>query len=145
MDRISGFVFFSLGIYILWQERHLSFGRLSAPGPRFFPTVLAIILIILSLFLIISGGKKENPVQSFSVRSAGRGLSVFASALAYFFSFEYLGFLITGFLLMIFLFIVVGSEKWHRAAMYAFISIGLTYLIFVALLKVTLPQGILGF
>lgn len=144
MDRISGFVVFSLGIGILWQGRHLAIGSFRAPGPGFFPTLIAVTLIILSLFLIIPGGKR-NKGQSFSIRSTGRVLTVFVPLLFYFFFLEYLGFVITSFLLLTVLFVGFASQRWHIAVLEAFLFTGMAYVLFEMLLKSHLPKGVLGF
>lgn len=142
-DRISGFIIFFLGIAILWQGRSLSVGSLRAPGPGFFPTLLAAILILLSAFLVISRPKSEG--YSFSARHLGRVSMVFAALLVYFIFLEYLGFVIMSFLLMAFCFMWVDRQQWYTALFWAFVSIGLAYLLFDILLKSNLPRGILGF
>lgn len=145
MDRISGFVVFSLGIGILWQGRHLSVGSLRVPGPGFFPTILAVVLIILSLFLIIPIGNKEKKKQPFIVNFYIRVLTVFVALLAYFSLLEYLGFVFMSFILMSFLFVSIGSYRWYIGLLSAFISIGLAYLLFEVLLMSNLPKGVFGF
>lgn len=146
MDRISGFVVFSLGIGILWQGRHLSIGSLRAPGPGFFPTLIALTLMILSLFLIIPVEKKKKKErQSFSARSAGRVLTVLVPLLFYFFFLEYLGFVVTSFLLLTVLFVGFASQRWHIAVLEASLFTGVAYVLFDMLLKSQLPKGVLGF
>src|SRR3990170_1918334 len=107
MDRISGIVVFLLGASILWLARFLSTGSLRSPGPGFFPTLVAAVLVILSLFLILRGKKRGNEGESLSARSFIRIFVVFVVLLAYFLFLEYLGFVITSFFLMTFLFLWV--------------------------------------
>jgi len=145
MDRVSGLVVFFLGVCILWQGRHLSVGSLRGPGPGFFPTLLATILMILSFFLILPRGKKEVEDQSFFSGSLKRVLMIFVALLVYFFLLEYLGFVIVSLLFMAFSFIVVASYRWHTALLWAFVSIGLAYVLFDVLLKSNLPKGVFGF
>ena len=145
MERISGLVVFFFAVAIFWQGRGLSFGSLHAPGPGFFPALIAGVLVILSLFLIIPGGKKVNEGNPISVPSLIRMFVVFVALVAYFFFMEYLGFVIISFLLMAFLFLRVARQKWYVAFSSAVICIGLAYLLFDILLKSNLPKGVFGF
>ena len=145
MERKSGLVVFFLGVVILWQGRGLSFGSLHAPGPGFFPTLIAAVLVLLSLFLIIPGGKGVREQNPLLASSFIRMLIVFAALVAYFLFLEYLGFVIISFLLMAFLFLWVARQKWYFAFSSAVICIGLAYILFDVLLKSNLPRGVLGF
>ena len=147
MEKIYGLVVFSLGVAILWQGRGLSLGGLRAPGPGFFPTLLAANLMVLSLFLIIPKGekKKEMEEHAFPWRSRMRVLRVFVALLAYFFLLEYLGFLIVSFLFITFLFLSFASLKKHTVTLLGFVSTALAYLLFEVFLKGNLPKGVFGF
>jgi putative tricarboxylic transport membrane protein len=144
-DRISGLIVFFLGIAILWQGRSLSIGTLRAPGSGFFPMLLAVTLMILSLLLVIPRARKEAGQSSFSAQHLGRVSMLFVALLVYFAFLEYLGFVIMSFLLMAFCFIRVARQKWYTALFWAFVSIGLAYLLFDILLKSSLPRGVFGF
>ncbi len=145
MDRISGLVVFLLAFVIFWQGRGLSIGSLHAPGPGFFPALIAAVLVILSLFLMIGGGKKEGAEDAVSGPAIVRMLVLFAALVTYFLFLEYLGFVIVSFLLMFFLFLWVGRQRWYVAFLSAVICIGLAYLLFEILLKSNLPRGVFGF
>ena len=143
MDRICGVFVFLLGAGILWEGRHLGMGSVNGPGPGFFPNLVAILMIILSLFLILPKRKAEG--EPFSGKSIGRIAIVFAALLAYSFTLEPLGFVLVSFLLMAYLFKAFGgSKKWHVAVLWAFVSVGLAYLLFDVLLEGNLPRGIFG-
>ncbi len=147
MNRISGFVTLLLGMFILWQGKTLEMGTFRKPGPGLFPFILAIILIVLSFFLIIPKDRKEHldkpsPVWSKNVKQL---ILVYIFLLAYFFFLQYLGFMVTAFLLMVFLYMNISTLKWYIAVPSAFISIGASYLIFEVLLKSYLPRGVFGF
>jgi hypothetical protein len=64
---------------------------------------------------------------------------------AYFLLLEYLGFVVVSFLLMLFLFLWVGRQRWFVAFLSAAACIGLAYLLFDVLLKSNLPRGVFGF
>ncbi len=155
-ERLSGFCVLLLGIVILWQGRHLSVGNLHAPGPGFFPMLLALLLIILSFFLIVpragrtkkqtkAGRDDEGQPGLFSAQRLGRVSMVFVALLLYFIFLEYLGFVIVSFFLMAFCFVWVAHKRLYVALSWAFVAIGLAYLLFDVLLKSNLPSGVLGF
>ncbi len=144
-EKISGLIVFFLGITILWQGRHLSIGNLHAPGPGFFPMLLAVVLMLLSLILVSSKMKNSGERITFSLRHLGRVLMVFVALLVYFMFLEYLGFVIVSLFLMAFCFVWVAHQKWYAALFWAFVSIGLAYLLFDVLLKSSLPRGVFGF
>jgi putative tricarboxylic transport membrane protein len=145
VHRISGLVVFLLAFVIFWQGRSLSIGSLHAPGPGFFPALIAAVLVILSLVLMIEGGKKEGEEDAVSGQAIIRMLVLFAALVAYFLFLEYLGFVVVSFLLMFFLFLWVGRQRWYVAFLSAVICIGLAYLLFEILLKSNLPRGVFGF
>jgi putative tricarboxylic transport membrane protein len=144
MDRISGGVVLCLAAAILWQGRGLSKGNLHAPGPGFFPTLIAATLIILSLSLIIVGNKKIEKSPFVYKQSSSRLILVFLFLLAYFFFLESLGFVVMSFLFMASLFVTVTIQKWYIALLWALVSTGLAYFLFEVLLQSNLPKGVFG-
>lgn len=147
ITRITGFVIAFLGIGILWEGRHLTWGTLSHPGPGFFPTILAILFIILSLFLIIPRGKKGEEREAFPPWSTiyRQLIPICAALLAYVGLLDSVGFILLTLFLMFFLFVKVSYLKWYTALFTAFVSTGITYLIFEVILKSSFPKGPLGF
>ena len=145
MQRISGVVVFLIASAIFWQGRGLSIGTSHAPGPGFFPMLIGATLILLSVILMIRGGKGTQEQTPVTVRSLVRMLVVFFALLAYFLLLEYLGFVVASFLLMAFLFLSVARQKWYFAVASAVVCIGLSYLLFDVILKSNLPKGVLGF
>ncbi len=141
MDRLYGVVVLLLGASIFWQGRHLGTGSLRGPGPGFFPNLVAILMMVLSLFLIIPKRRGE----SFSAQSTIRVIIVFVVLLAYSFALQYLGFIIASFLLMAYLFKTFGgSRRWYGAVLWAIASVGTSYLLFEVLLEGNLPRGVFG-
>jgi hypothetical protein len=129
---------------ILWQGKGLTFGTVRGPGSGFFPTVLAVLLMALSVFLIIPRPKEEKrkPFITPSVRLA---LVVFVALVVFSFILEQTGFLISNFLLMGVLFGSSAPRKWPRAVLYSILCTGASYLLFEVILKSNLPPGLIGF
>ena len=64
--------------------------------------------------------------------------------IAYGFIVEWLGYPVSTLLLMLFLFKAIEPQKWSTALVGAFLSSGVTYVLFKILLEVQLPRGIFG-
>ncbi len=120
-------------------------GSLHAPGAGFFPVLIALILMILSLFLIIPARKKQDGGTRRPAQSFHRTLVVFVVLVGYFLLLEYLGFVIVSFFFMAFLFLWVARQKWYLALSSAGICVGLAYILFEVLLKSNFPKGVFGF
>ena len=144
MNRISGIVVFFLGAAIFWQGMSLRVGTFRAPGPGFFPCLIAGVLIVLSILLFLPARRGKRKPISLSFQSLQKILVIYGALLAYFFTLEVLGFAIAGFLLMMFLFVVIDRQKIKVATVTAFIFVMLAYVLFNILLKSQLPQGVLG-
>jgi putative tricarboxylic transport membrane protein len=143
MNRISGIITALLGAAMLWRGMLLRVGSLRHPGPGFFPCILALVLLVLSLFLMIPGTKKKGR-PAFSWSSLKKVGLVYGLLLGYFVTLESLGFALSGFFLMMFLFVFIDRQRIRAAALTSVIFMVLAYLIFNVLLRSELPRGVLG-
>jgi len=137
------------GIFISYESRKLAIGKIGNPGPGFFPFWLGIALIIVSFFLAIKFIRpKVDP--SLSSKSLWEGFSwekILFSLIALFlytFFLENLGYTIATFLLMFFLFRVIGTRRWLVSIFGSVITSLLTYALFRLWLSVQLPKGLWG-
>lgn len=132
-----------------WQQGLM---RKGVPGPGFLPFISGIILIALSLMVFIPalGDKKEErgageKGKFFPERDSPRKILLALAFLsAYGISLEYAGYLLTTFLFMVFISRLMEPERWRTVLILAFSTSVLSYLLFVVLLEVQLPKGILG-
>jgi putative tricarboxylic transport membrane protein len=145
MEKVCGVVVFCLGLAIIWLGRGLPFGSLNAPGPGFFPLLLACILIVLSIFIFITRPAAEGEERAFTFSGLRRVGGVFLALIAYQIFLESLGFALVSFLLMAFFFVFIAKYVWYRALLGAFLSTALAYLLFEILLQSNLPKGVIGF
>jgi putative tricarboxylic transport membrane protein len=144
VERISSLVVFVIGLLITWQASKLRLGGFRTPGPGLFPLILGLILILLSLILLIqSRGRLGSRPFSFG-ESPKRVSMVYGSLLAYVAILEYAGFLLSSFLLIFFLFVVLGEYTLKRAALTALAATAVAYLLFDVLMKSPLPKSLLG-
>lgn len=147
-DLIGGLFWLGVGILLsLWATRY-SIGSLTLPGPGSLPLVLGLILILLSIILIARGilssrvTGRDSP--SFLLTGWKKGVYTVVILLLGAFFFERLGYLLTFFLLIVFLMRGAGAQSWKRTVLVAICSALGVYLVFVRLLEQPLPLGLLG-
>jgi putative tricarboxylic transport membrane protein len=143
MERISSLIAFLIGLLIAWQASKLRMGGFHKPGPGLFPLILGLILILLSLILLIQSRRPGSRPFSFG-ENPKRISMVCGSLLAYVAILEYAGFLLSSFLLIFFLFVVLGEYTLKRAALTALAATAVAYLLFDVLMKSPLPKSLLG-
>lgn len=120
------------------------------PGPKFFPTVLAIILICFALYCLLLGiitlrnSRKPSGTPDNSRTPAGI-INILCISLSVFFFVPIInlvgtlvGITVIGTALMTLL-----SIKWYQSLMYSSALAFLVYIIFQIVFKVPLPEGIL--
>ena len=139
-----------IGIYVVIHAYHLGLGRFRHPGPGFIFFLAAWLLIILGVVDLAGTlvGKSEKDKEGKSLWSDIRWpkillVLIVLSSYAYFLSI--LGFFLSTFLVMVFLFKAVEPMKWWMAIMGSCITTGVAIGIFELLLDVPFPKSFLGF
>ncbi len=144
IDRVSGIALLILSLFIAWEDRKLPLGTHSVPGPGYLPLILASFLALLAIILIIRG-RSSLPLRSLSWVEGRHATAIFVCCLLATFFLESLGYRITIFLILVFLFGVMERLKWWLTLSLSFgLSFG-SFWLFDNLLKVILPRGGLGF
>ncbi len=141
-----------IGVYVGIKAYLLGLGNLRHPGAGFIFFLAALLLVILSVIdlagILISMSKKDQHREEQPLWAGlqwGKVLLVVGILSAYIYSFNFLGFFLSTFLLMVLLFKGVELTKWWIAIMNSLITILISYGIFKVWLKVPFPIGILGF
>ena len=138
-----------VGSFFSFEARTLKIGRISQPGPGFFPFWLGLALILLSLALIlqIMRGKIGSGVPG---EPLWKGLQwpkiifLLGALLFYAIFLESLGYLLATFLLMFFLFRAVEPQRWSVVIAGSVVTSLFTYILFRLWLQVQLPMGLWG-
>lgn len=128
-------VFGLVGIVLSMQ---LGLGSLTAPGPGFFPFVVAIIAAVLSLAQVILG-RRGGDGEKFTRYSATViwgiiSLILFVALL------PVIGFEIPALLLSFVWMKFLGGERWRSATIYSVLVVVAFYLIFVVALRTQIPH-----
>jgi heme A synthase len=150
--RVGSIFWLVIGIYIAISAYRLGLGSFRQPGPGFIFFLMALLLIILSaidLGTTFSGKSKSEKEKPEAPLWKGarwpKVLIVLIGISIYNYVFNFLGFLLSTFLLMIFLFKAVEPTKWWVSVLASIITILLSFGIFNLWLKVPFPIGVLGF
>jgi hypothetical protein len=148
-DVISSAVFMALGAYIGISGWMLGFGGWQQPGSGFIAVLSGCLLCGLSglwfVMALIKAGAREPARRFFpDSGSARRVLSITVALVGFTVILERAGFLISCFLLMVFLMRAVEPQRWRTTLVFAFLTTVLCVLIFQIWLKVEFPEGLIN-
>jgi putative tricarboxylic transport membrane protein len=144
---IGDSVWLVLGLAVCVEAWRLNVGDFTRPGPGFLPFWAGALLALLSLIALtqtVREKPEEEPSVWAGVNIAKLGL-VMLALLLYVVLLNILGFLLCTFLLFLFLFRVVEPYPWYTVLLASTLSLASVYLLFVRLLDVRLPAGVLDF
>jgi putative tricarboxylic transport membrane protein len=153
-DIISGLFFLLVGAFFIFNALCLDLGTFSDPGPGLIPLLPGILLSIISAALVFNSykGKKPQGEDNDSATHLADSLkwppvviTTLLAMLVFAVVLQYLGFVVSSILMMLFLFKFIGKHTWIRSAIGAASSVGICYLVFQVWLSVQFPIGPLGF
>jgi hypothetical protein len=147
-ELIGGVFWLVFGIVLCSWSGTYEIGTFSHPGTGLMPLLLGALLIVLSIVIIVQAvrskaNKDEKQAKIFSGNWKKAGSIVVVLFVACFL-FEWIGYLLTFFLMSAVLMILGECKNWKQIAIIAFCTTLGIYLCFVVLLKQQLPKGILG-
>jgi putative tricarboxylic transport membrane protein len=137
-----------LACWVVWESMKMPAGTLGAPGPGFFPGVLGAMLALTSLGLIVRAVRiqRTGADSGVQVQLGHRDIVITTVALIVVaLLFEWLGYLLSATLFMLALLRAFSTRGWVRSLVFAVVTAVVSYEIFVQLLGVTLPPGLLSF
>ncbi len=147
-DRTPALFFLLLSLFICQQSVVIGVGSLSQPGPGLLAFGAGAGIGLLALWFLIQSivSKERRGEVAPSGRTLRRGsfLLICLSLFGYTIAAKWLGFLLSTFIFIIFIFYMIESKKWWRMLIEAaLITIG-NYLFFVEWLGLSLPKGFYG-
>jgi putative tricarboxylic transport membrane protein len=151
-DFASGLALLALGLFLAFQSIRLPLWGGSGPEAGFYPLAVAVIIVSLSLFLVLTSGvftRAKGEEKLIEERGEKVHLhKVFAYlvlVLLYGILVERVGFLITSALLLFLILKFVERQGWKATLLVGVTSIVISYAIFVYFLQVPLPRGFLQY
>lgn len=151
-DRAGGLIWLALGIALCIGSIELGLGKIRQPGAGFLPFLSGVSLAIMGLILTLSNLSKESVQQAAGEaeeirengywKSYGLPLLSLLSLLGYIVVLNFLGFLLTTFLWLFFLFKLGDPKRWLMPLVSAIGTVIISYLVFGVWLQLQLPRGI---
>jgi len=144
---ISSLAFLILGSGFTFEAMKLRMGSLRNPGPGLFPLLIGVCIVILALIVFLKAALEKPEPGKARAQSEGKGhkgsLLVLACLVVYFTLFEYIGFLLRNFFIMLVILLGLERQRWLLIIpLVIIIPIG-AYLLFYYWLDIPLPPGIL--
>jgi len=144
-DAGPAFVWTILGIVVTVASLQLGLGALRKPGPGMMPFLLGLVLIFLSLPLLLSSlkrilnekTKEGNPWKGINY---GRMSLAVLALVIYGLLIEYVGFTVSVFVTIFFLYRLVSAKKTLWVLVFACGTAAFCYLVFVIALRVEFPS-----
>ncbi len=144
----SSLVWLGLAILICGGSLQLSLGSFHNPGPGFLPFIAGSIVGILAGVNYFQARRRASPKQETRrplwTNTQGFKKMIFTTAalLAYALGMEYLGFLVSTFIFLVFLLRMIEPQRWSLVIFESLVASGASYLIFEIWLKAQLPKGV---
>lgn len=141
----------AIGVFLLVETQRIAVPvNANAVGPRFFPTVVGVVLVVVSLWLaveVLLGGHGQMEAAEdvdASPSSDWRTLALLSGTfLGHAFLIEPLGFPVAAALLFFGVAASLGSRRWARDGAVAVVLALLVFVVFARGLGVGLPAGVL--
>lgn len=145
-NRIQAALWAIFGLYVSYEGFLLKLGTPRAPKPGFMIFWMGVIIVILSALFFIE--TLTIPWQEHKALWRGgrwfRGMKLMAALVLYVSVFQILGFILSTFLLLVFLFKGLESQRWRTALLLSAATIAICYLVFGVFLELQFPPGLLG-
>ena len=151
IDQISGLIILGIGVFYLSKTAKLAIWKGKTLGPGFFPLLLGIALVALTVLLLVKATLAARdpslslPQRFFPSRSGLLKLLYLIGALAvYVLTLQPLGYLLSTLLFLFALFLAWDPKRPGLAVAVAVGTVLGSYVFFDLLLQVQLPKGLLG-
>jgi putative tricarboxylic transport membrane protein len=147
-DLIGGLFFMAAGFLFTIYSRTVDIGTWEEPGPGFLPFYGGILMIVMTGLLVAKDLYKtvRSTEPFFAERDSWKRVAATAVALiAFNFLLRPLGFVLVTFLFVGFLVKFVFPQGWIKSMVTATLATACARFIFVNLLEINFPKGVLGF
>jgi putative tricarboxylic transport membrane protein len=133
-----------IGATMLWFSLRLELGTPSSPGAGFMPFGSLMLLLIVSILGLIFI-PKDGGDKAWAGPNWKRVFYALAPLFVYALILTKVGYIVSTFILMVFLFSMSGERKWITNIIVSIICVFTTYIIFNKWLDCQLPIGWFGF
>ena len=146
-NRIQACLWAVFGLYVMYEGYLLKLGTGRAPKPGFMIFWVGVVVVVLSALFFI--GTFTTPAQECRALWRGvrwfRGAKLMAALFLYVAVFQALGFILSTFLLLLYLFKGLEPQSWRTALLLSAVTVAICYLVFGVFLELQFPPGVLSF
>lgn len=144
-ESLFSFLFAVFCAIYLFLASNIDQGSMSNPGAGFMPAVLGTVGLGVSLLVFFSSLKRGKETKQAAMDTVGmkRFFSCLVSFIVFIPAFQYLGTEVSIFGLVLSVTKILGAPGWRSPLLLAVISTVTAYVVFVIILGVPLPEGIL--
>jgi putative tricarboxylic transport membrane protein len=144
-DRIQSLIWGLFGLYIAFAGVQLKLGTPRAPKPGFMIFWMGIIILILSAAFSLQSfsAAREGKKIRWKGKQWPKGIKLMLALFLYAAVFHWLGFILSTFFLLLFLFKGLEPQRWGIALLLSAVTITICYLVFSVFLELQFPPGLL--
>jgi putative tricarboxylic transport membrane protein len=147
MPLVVAGVFVLFAVFYLAEAAREPFGTPDQLGPGVYPVLVGLLMLGSSLGLALQAARgrqaAQAPIEWPTGKALGRMLAVAGASAGYILLMPYLGDAVAGILAMLLVLRVMGMKRWWLVCALA-VGMALTFhYVFVVLLSIPLPRGIL--
>jgi hypothetical protein len=142
--RLEGLLWVLLGGALCFGGSRLGFGTLDRPESGFMSLVMGSLLVLFGFMIMLPIVFAESDKKETISGGLFQKVKLYAvlALIVYGFLLNLLGFLVSTFLLLVFLFKILSPQKWFFHIFLSLITVILSYLLFHVWLRIDFPQGI---
>jgi len=146
-NRIQALLWAAFGLYFAHQGFLLTLGTARAPKPGFMIFWVGAVIVFLSALFFLETFRIPEREPRALWRGVGwdRGAKLMAALILYVMVFQALGFIVSTFLLLVFLFKGLEPQSWRNALLFSAATVAICYLVFGVFLELQFPPGVLSF
>lgn len=147
-DQRSSLFWLIIGLGIVIRSPKYGLGTLSTPGAGLFPFLSGLVIVVFSIIVFIQQFHKTDSEDFLSIWNNANWqamLKVFLALIIYALSVNTLGFILSTFLFVSYLFRMFKTMGWNKAIGGGVLTTIGAYAIFQLWLKAQLPIGIIGY
>jgi len=145
-ERNAGLLFILFGLAVaLYSVSALSVGSIKQPGPGLFPLVCGIGIVIMCMIWLFRGRMSQFCSEPLWTEGEWRRPAIAVVVLiVYTAMWDYLGYALSTLIFLVAWQAAIVRANWRRTALIAVIGTVAMYVLFVYLLGVSLPSGLIG-
>ena len=143
---VTGVIMLAVSAIYLWQALHLPVGQMNAPGPGLFPLFVSAIIFVAGIVTFGDGILMMRADTAYDLPLGWpllRSLVVLGALLFLALLLPVTGRIVTPFFTMLIVILTLSGRGWVHALLWSALLTAAIWLLFVEVLGVPLPRGVL--